>query len=74
MKIDVEYRATLDEIVAATFLKPRDAAFALKEIGFLVNQIQTPEDVFVVVTHEMVESVARRRKIRQPRFERQYVL
>ncbi|KAF9036078.1 acyl-CoA N-acyltransferase [Hymenopellis radicata] len=76
VRTDVKYEATLQEIADATSLTLRDVSFVLNEIGFLMKKITIDggEEEHLLVTYEMVEQVAKRRRIREPQFDPQFAL
>ncbi|KAF8911854.1 acyl-CoA N-acyltransferase [Mucidula mucida] len=75
VRTDVKYEATLQEIADATSLTPRDVSFVMNEIGFLMKKITMDSgEEHLLVTYEMVEQVAKRRRIREPQFNPQFAL
>lgn len=58
----VSIHATLQDIAHAVHLRPDDAAFALRECGFLDRRkfdvIDEDEEEIIVISREMVEGVA----------------
>lgn len=79
----VVLKCSLTDIARATNLRIEDAAFALNEVGMLAKtlRIKAPKegDPFaevdsVVLSREIIEEIARVRKLKPPCLERQYVM
>jgi len=58
-------RCTLADLARATNLRVEDAAFALNECGLLVRREGEGDTMTIAVSREMVEAVARERKVKR---------
>lgn len=75
----VVVNCTLGDIARGTGLRVEDAAFALNECGLLIRRRRTEdeeglEEFAVVVTREMVETVAKERNVKRMCMDLAHVL
>lgn len=82
----VVVQCTLQDLAKATGLRVEDAAFALAECGLLRRKLRKKadgssperekgeEDEYIVVSREMVESVADERKVKRMCMDLKHVL
>jgi hypothetical protein len=71
----VVVRCTLADIAKAANLRPEDAAFALQECGLLSRKTrETDEESVIVISRELVEAVAKERKVKQMCLDLSHVL
>ena len=69
-------KCTLLDIAGATNLRPEDAAFAMEECG-LLSRVRTTSETdseIIVISREMVEAVAAKRKVKPAVLDLAHVL